>query len=254
MKLKGLFLCGLVLSMSGCAKYPTGAQALFTKVTIRLRVSGKINTAADTDPTTSYIYVIAIRASTEANPLPNLAPFPAINNTNPNGRVSGSPTHFVEFNTLNPNASFPFVLYNFAPGPTADDPTNPTDLSRFSDTTPTRGPIVSFVQYIPGTNEIKFDVFTNQLVDSDALAQTLQTLQVNLLTMNRYTNQGSGLRAWDAIGDNRVSGGLSFITVDLRRNGTVNNSFLSIEPESDVSGANDPDLDIVDWSVDVQRP
>jgi hypothetical protein len=160
----------------------------------------------------------------------------------------------VEFNTLNPNASFPFVLYKFAPGPTADDPTNPTDLSRFSDTTTTRGPLVSFVQYIPGTNELKFDIFTNQLVDSDAAAQTLQALQVNLLTMNRYANQGAGTRAWDAIGDNRVTSGLSFISVDLRRNNIVTNTATSLEPEGDVTNANDPDLDIIDWSIEVQRP
>ena len=216
-----------------------------------MRVSGKINTAADDDPATSYIYIVALRATTELNPAPNLAPLPIVNSTAPNGRVGGSPTHFIEFNTLNPQTAFPFVMSKFAAGPTVDDPTNPIDLAHWLDTTAARGPILSFVQYVPGAKEIQFDVFVNQLADTDADGLNLQTLQVQFLTMSRYGNQGGGNRAWDALGTSTVP---NYVQVDLRRTGTYSNTVSNIELANDVAGGNDPDLDIIDWSVDVQRP
>ncbi len=237
--------------MSGCAKSPLNPTGQFTKVTFRLKVAGKINTAADDDPATSYIYVVAFRATNDLNPPSNEAPVPVINATNPNGRVGGSPTHFVEFNSQIPTSSLPFTLSKFALGPTADDPTNPIDLAHWADTTATRGAIVSFVTYTPGTGELQFDLFVNQMADTDALGQALQTLQVQFLTMSRYANVGGGSRSWDALGDASIP---NFIQVDLRRTGHYSNALSSVELPNDVTGGNDPDLDIIDWSIDVVTP
>ena len=241
----------LAAIVGACAKSPANLNGVFTKITFRMKVAGKINTSADDDPSTNYIYIVAFRAATDLNPPSNLAPVPVINSTNPNGRVGGSPTHFVEFNTLQPTSSTPFVLNKFAAGPTADDPTNPTDLAHWSDVTATRGPIVSFVSYVPGTTELQFDLFVNQMADTDILGKALQTLQVQFLTMSRYANFGGGTRAWDALGDQTTP---NYVQVDLRRTGHYSNTLSNIELPNDVAGGNDPDLDIVDWSIDVITP
>jgi hypothetical protein len=71
--------------------------------------------------------------------------------------------------------------------------------------------------------------------------------------MNRLATSG-GARVWDAIGNslNPVDVN-SFVTVDLRVNGVVDNRF-SIEPAGDTAGGDDPDLDLADFSIEVQRP
>lgn len=91
----------------------------------------------------------------------------------------------------------------------------------------------------------------NQLGDTDAQGAAMQTLMVQFLTMSRYGNVGSGNRAWDAIGTANLP---NYIQVDLRSNGHYTNTISGIEGANDVAGGNDPDLDIIDYSIDVQLP
>jgi hypothetical protein len=71
--------------------------------------------------------------------------------------------------------------------------------------------------------------------------------------MNRLATT-SGSRVWDALGNSLNPGEVNtFVTVDLRSNVTVDNR-LGVEPQNDTVGANDPDVDISDFSIEVQRP
>ena len=48
-----------------------------------------------------------------------------------------------------------------------------------------------------------------------------------------------------------------YIKVDLRQNGIINNTSgitAGIEPTGDSAPVNIPDLDIIDWSIEVIRP
>jgi hypothetical protein len=250
-----------VLFCCGCAKFPdAGATPNFTRITFRLKVAGAINTTLDEDPTTYYIYDVAIRATTDLNPQDNLAPQPVVSSTNPNGRVAGSPTHFVEFDSQNPNGGEPFVLYRFATQaeiPNPSDPTNPTNLEHFERST--RGRIVSYQNLDENPQELRFDLFVNQLSDTDAAAPALNTLMVNFLTMSRLSTGIGGTRVIDSIGDNRVPSEFnSYIKIDLRQDGTYGNSVPGIyqgrEPSGDTyPGIDVPDLDIVDWTIEVHR-
>lgn len=135
----------------------------WTAVTFSFSVAGQINT---TEP---YIYDVAIAASSDAHPLPQFAPLPVITGNNPNGRMAGCPTHFVEFNSLQPSAQYPFTLYRFASNP--KNRLNPTDLSQFAPTT--RGVISEFEKLKKGGSVLTFTLYTNMLADTDQQARKL---------------------------------------------------------------------------------
>jgi len=234
--------------VAGCAKFPAnGDNSSFVKVTFRMRVAGTINQ--------NYFYDVAIRTSTDPNPEsdPNRVPQPVIGQNNPNGRVAGSPTHFIEYAPSVP-AVDTFTLYRFstqAEVPNPSDPTNPINLGSFPPTT--RGRIINFNPVVPGTStELQFDVFVNLLADTDTDAKAIQALQVQMLTMNRLSNQGAGTRVYDYLG---FSNQPEFIKIDLRSNNSYGNTGglpgSGLEPDGDCP---DPDLDIVDWGVTVVRP
>lgn len=253
--LVGLALLGCVAA-GGCARFPAqGALGNFTRITFRFSVSGAINDSLDGTPLSQYVYIVAIRTLTTDDIPVTGSPLPVVGSPSSNGFVAGSPTHFVQYDSL--RTSQPFVLNKFNPGPTPGDPSNPINLTSWFDTAPTRGRIVNFVRPIdPGGNPrtLQFDIFTNQLVDSDNLAANLRQLQVNILTMNRTANTGGGTRVWDALGNSLNPTELNtFITVDLRTN-TVTDNRNGVEPQADTVGANDPDVDISDFTIEVQRP
>ncbi len=255
--LKALSLIAIGLTCGSCARFPASGAAGFSAITFTCKVAGKINTSVDSDPSTYYVYDVALSASPDPNPLPNLAPVPVINSSNPNGRVAGSPTHFIEYNSLAPTTSAPFTLYRFAKSSeisNPNDPTNPINLAVFSQST--RGQIINFTTPSTGGDPatLSFTVYTNMLADTDADAKALRSLQVNILSMTRLANQGSGTRVIDALGDSRsVSGLNNFLQINLLRAGTYNNS-ASFEPTGDTFGGTDPDIDIVDYSITVTPP
>jgi len=243
------FLALAICAIAGCAKFPAnGDSTSFVKVTFRMRVAGVINS--------NYFYDIAIRTSTDPNPASDAAkvPQPVIGQNNPNGRVAGSPTHFIEYAPTNPVGPDPYTLYRFSTQqevPNPSDPDNPINLGSFAPTT--RGRIVSYPPINPGTStEIQFDVFLNLLGDTDDAARQIQALQVQFLTMNRLSNQGAGNRVFDYLG---LPNQPEFIKVDLRSNNQYGNTSglpgSGIESEGDCV---EPDLDIVDWGITVVRP
>ena len=245
---------GFLASLSGCAKFPDGGGVgNFTKISFRFRVAGSINDTIDSSPLSQYIYVVAIR-TINTEDVPNTgAPSPVIGNNSPNGFVAGSPTHFVQYDSTRPGR--PFSLYKFNPGPTPSDPTNPINLGSWFDTSATRRPILGYAAPVTGGDprELQFDLYTDQLVDSDNLASTLTKLQVNILTMN-VKSTASGSRSWDALGNTLSPTEVNTtVIVDLRFNHIVNNA-SGIEPTNDTAGFSDPDDDISDFSIEVQRP
>jgi hypothetical protein len=226
-----------------------------------MKVARNIRTAASEDSGgLPYLYFVAIRATPDLNPEDQFAPTPVVMPNSPNGFVAGSPTHFIAVDTQNPNSAEPFVLYRFSKQsevPNPSDPTNPINLSSFARTT--RGRIVNFQRLDEDPSVIQFDVFVSQLADTDAEARQLLTLQVNMMSMTRLSTGAGGFLALDSMGDNRVPSEFNrYIKVDLRQDGVINNTSgitTGVEPRDDVypTGVTDPDLDIVDWSIEVHR-
>jgi hypothetical protein len=262
MRLLACLGLGAAVLVGGCAKFPAFPDDPgFTRVIFRMRVAGNIRTVIDNP--TGYIYNVAIRASEELDPADSLAPQAIFQEgAIANGRMAGSPTHFVEFDTQNPTGAEPFILYRFATqaeAPNPQDPTNPINLNVFQRST--RGRIVNYQNYMEDPREIRFDIFVNLLADSDEAARRLNTLQVNFLTMNRLASQGGATRLIDALGRTNSFDPNErnvYVRVDLRREGVISNDIgqtQGIEPPQDLypTGPYDPDLDIVFWSIEVQR-
>lgn len=250
--LKALGLASIAAVCGSCAKFPANSNGNFTAITFTFKVAGQINVTAP------FIYDVAITTSDVYPPVTTYAPLPVINSSNPNGRVSGSPNFLVEFNSQNPNVSLPFTLYRFAlqsEVPNPSDPNNPVNLGVFAPAT--RGQIFNFTTPQTGgdPSTLSFTVYTNELADTDAAAQKLQALQVNILTMTRLANQGSSQRVIDSLGNSSTVSGLNqFLVVDLRANGTYSNSVIQLEPTGDTFGGTEPDVDITDFTITVQRP
>jgi len=246
--LQTLLLSGIA---AACGISTPPRTANFTAITFTFSVAGQIKTTDDGDHTTFDTYDVAIAATADPSPSPSLAPVPVITANNPNGRMAGSPTHFVEFNSLNPGSVYPFTLYRFAPNP--GNRSNPTNIAVFAPST--RGQISTFTTPQSGGDRstLSFTVYSNMLADTDAQARALRTLQVNILTMTRLANQGSGPRVIDALGDSRkVSGLTNFLQIDLLKSGATTNDD-GFEPKGDTFGGADPNVDIVKYQITVTK-
>ncbi|MDR3687790.1 MAG: hypothetical protein P4L46_00305 [Fimbriimonas sp.] len=256
--LRASALIVLAASCGSCARFPSNSGAgNFTAITFSFSVAGKINDTVSSNGVSNYIYDVAIAASPLPNPDIALAPVPVINSSSPNGRVAGSPNVFVEFNSLNPTTSLPFSLYRFALAsevPNPNDPTNPVNLGVYTNST--RGQIINFTTPETGgdASTLTFTLYTNELADTDAEAKALQTLYVNILTMTRPANQGSGTRVIDALGDSRTVNGLNnFLAINLLKSGSYTNA-AGFEPTGDTFGGTEPDVDIVNYTITVTPP
>jgi len=254
--LRGLGLCGVALVCGSCAKFPSGGGfGNFTSITFSFRVRGSIRTPTDVDPT-YYIYDVAIAASPDPNPLPKSAPIPTVDSSNPNGRMNGSPTHFVEFNSQDPLSPQPFTLYRFALNSEIRDTYdagNPTNLAFY--TRSQRGFITNYTIPQNGGDPavLTFTITANLLADTDAEARLLRSLQVNILTMTQPSNFTGARRVIDGLGDSSTLQGLvNFAQIDLLKAGTTNNTITMLEPaEEDTYGGTEPDVDIIDYSITV---
>ncbi len=179
-----------------------------------------------------YVYVIAIRVSTDPNP-PDTGPIPVVVPSG-NGIVAGNCTHFILWNPL---ASPQFQIYQF----------EDSSLNEWFQT----GVPINYVNITPGDDVLTFEIDLSQLVPAVDVP-TIQSIQVNFLTMNN-TNTSGGGRLWDALGDGAIPGEInSYFTFQPNSAFTYTNANTgSIEPQGDVV---DPDLDIVDWSIEVRLP
>lgn len=239
--MKRVALVGIALLMAGCAKFPENGGTNTTHVVFRMRVSREINP--------NYLYYVAIRTSTDPNPDSN-GPIPVASYPAKNGFVAGQPTHFVSFN---PYIARPFTVSKFnTRTPDASD-TNPIDLTSWTDVAIP----LNYTTYADGIKELSFEISLDQLTGGNIPdANALKSMQINFLTMNNRSTSSSSNRVFDALGNSTSSTDINtFLKVPLSYSATYSNSTTTInEPANDTVGGNDPDLDIVDWSVEVRTP
>jgi len=183
--------------------------------------------------------MVAINPSLEENPIEQ-GPIPVIGPPWGNGFVAGQCEYFVWFN---PQVSPRYGIYQFA-----DDLLNQYAIV---------GTPITSENIVEGAQRLRFEFDLSQLFPDPEVAASIKTLQFNFLTMDRIPQTGIE-KFWDANGDARS--GLSQdinqpIPIPLRTSAIYDNARAFIkEPANDVSGANDPDLDIIDWSIEVRLP
>ncbi|RYG47847.1 hypothetical protein EON79_06220 [bacterium] len=250
-----LALLGLLLATS-CARFPgtDGGASRFPRISFRIQTRGAI----DSRPRLGNQYYVAIRTIRDASVPNEGAPVQVSEGAAGagNGFVAGKPTHFIRFDP-SVSAQFPYRLNRFILNP--ENPDDPNNLINYVDISNGRGQIVIFT--VPGDdtnpNELSFDLFLNQLADSDAAANEIRYLQVNILTMNVAANGANdNVRSWDALGNSRFGSPdvITYLNVDTRSNRIFDNQ-SRIEPTDDVQGGSpDPSLDIQSFSVEVRQP
>ncbi|MCC7434043.1 MAG: hypothetical protein IT363_05110 [Methanoregulaceae archaeon] len=216
-----------LLALVGCAKLPeTPVGAAGTRLAFTITLAREVNE--------NYVYMVALRPSTDPNP-PEQGPIPVIAPPWGNGFVAGTVTHFVSWaNIQSPR----YLLYRFRDAALID---------YFA-----LGAPVNYVDVLPGGKVLRFEIDLTQIAPSAAVAETYQSLQFNILTNDRIPQGGAGTKNWDALGDGRLPSEINTpITISLRTSGTYDNArYFDLEPNGDVA---DPDLDIVDWKVEVRR-
>jgi hypothetical protein len=223
----GLLAVTSAVLLAGCAKFPDTIVTDATRVIFRMQVRGEIRT--------DYVYIIAIRTSTDLNPTGD-GPVPVIQFPTNNGFVAGNANYFVRWTPE----------------------TRQYTLFRFTDATlnfnqPVGVPI-NTVDVTPGSRTLGFELSLEQLVTTPNTSSQLQSLQVNFLTMNRLLDSASGSsRILDALGDTRQLLQLNQpVRIPLATSNLYDNArFANLEPID--SDCPDPDLDISDWSIEVRR-
>jgi hypothetical protein len=223
-----------MLALTGCAKFPVTAATQHTRLIFTMTVAGHIRDGSQTAET-PYIYLVAVNPSTDLFPTTQ-GPQPVIAPPWGNGLVAGGVTHFISYSL---QQSPHYFIYKFT------DP----GLS-------TWGPVGAPLQFDEpnGTATIRFEIDTSQIAPSLVNPDTLQSVQVNFLTMNRQPQgNDTGSKFWDALGNGTDPGSVNdYVRIPLTASQTFTNAdFQDLEPQGDVP---DPDLDIVNWSVEVRKP
>lgn len=221
---------------AGCARFPSVPGQNSTRIIVTMTVSGQLKP--------NYVYVVAMNF-TPQNPPTTGGPIPVVRSPWGNGFVAGTVSNFVRWD---PNILAPggFGLFKFQD----PDLLAPVQI----------GIPVTYEEVQPGGKTLRFSVDISQLGLSPVDQAALQVVQINMLTMDRVpTGSDPGTKIWDALGDSTTISGINeWINVPLYVSGTYNNvqgiQNQGLEAANDLSGQYDPDLDIVSWQVEVQRP
>lgn len=232
MKWKLLLVVLLGVFVVGCAKYPSTGNSSFTKrLLFTMTVDGQIRSGQGSGQLgLPYVYIVALRLSTDPAPT-DQGPIPVVVPSG-NGFVAGNATHYILWNPL---ASPQYQIWQFR---------DSTLNESFQVGVP-----VNNRPFQEGDRTLEFEIDMSQLVPA-ADVDSIQSVQVNFLTMNNTNTSGSG-RIWDALGDSRIPTQInSYFTIQPRSSQILNNNNQGqIEPRGDTL---DPDLDIVDWSIEVR--
>ena len=226
LKLFGLGMLALV-SLGGCAKFPTTFTPDATRIIFRMTVRGEVNP--------SYVYVFPIRTSVDPNPVGD-GPIPTLQFPTANGFVQGN----VEFFVLWTPDTQQYTLYKF----------RDSSLVFYDQI----GAPINTIDVTTGSRTLGFELSVNQLADTPALASQIQVIQANFLTMNKKLDQGNGsTRLIDCLGNTNLQTEFNEpVKIPLATTGIYDNvRFNFIEPLD--ADCPDPDLDIEDWSIEVRR-
>ena len=224
-----LILAALGLVAASCAKFPgTGPGTLTKRLVFRMTVAGKLRDG--------YIYIVALRPSNDLNPTTQ-GPIPVIAPPWGNGFVAGNAHSFVRWDRLQ---SPQYNLYAF----------RDVNLNEWF----LRGAPLNYVDVAVDGRTLQFEIDLSQIAGSVSDALLYKSIQVNFLTMDRAPQGTSGgSKSWDALGNGNIPSEInSFVTIPLLTTGIYDNArFFGLDPEGDNP---DPDLDIVDWSIEVRNP
>ena len=241
-----LLLLVAILATGSCAKFPSsGVPGGNTQVRFRMTVAGRIKPG--------YIYVVAIRWAKDDPPFDQeRGPVPVIVAPWGNGMVAGRANVFMKWDAFQSPDYQAFEFVDPIP-----DNSFPVDGTQYLIAQPiSKGVPLNTADITENSRTLDFTLDMSQIAQNSGDIPLIRNLQINFLTMDRVPQgNDSGSKVWDGLGPNSspFDAG-NFITIPVNQFTTYSNSsgqFANREPTGDTP---DPDLDIVDWAVQVIRP
>ncbi len=217
---------GLLLGLTGCARFPsTPAGAGVRRLVIELQVAGRIRP--------EYTYFVLFNLSND--PTGQQGPIPVVTRPWGNGFAAGAFTHFMRFDSSQPQGGY--GLYRVVEG---------SNLLNF---VYIGAPRVS-EPVGANSNRLRFEVDLTQFIPDPDAARAMIYVQVNFIATDRVPLDPNDPtpKAWDALGDSRVEIN-RYLNIRIDQNRIFRNADTGIEVSGDVA---DPDLDIVDWRIEVR--
>lgn len=231
-KWKVLIYLLLAMALSGCAKNPESGVVSGKLLVATLRVAGRISPIDTADPSVRRYYFVAIDVDNDQNTGPWAVVGPPyggngwVTSADPVNNV-GLTSYFV-MSPEDPNGN----VYGILPG------------SYFLGTTAPRPPIRCEIIESGAAMQVIIDL--GQLATPTTSAENIRQLNINFITTNQLAVNPSyqyPYREWDSLG----IGGQDYISIDTDQSTTWSGE----DERGDVS---DPDLDIINWSVEIQQP
>lgn len=210
----------LIAFTSGCARFPANVTPVSGKrLIITMTVAGEINS--------NYYYYAAFDTSGTAAP----GPLPVVGRPWGNGWGTGNITDYMLYDQFQPQG---YGLYRI--------PTGTQLLGKEYNGIP-----ISFITPPNGANKLQFTISLDQLATSTLPVENINQININFITTDviLLDDNYPGPKYYDGLGEL----GNEFLTISLTTNQVYSNSQTLIERAGDVRI---PDLDITDWTIEVQ--
>lgn len=216
----------LLLGCSACARFPdTPTAGGVRRIVVEVEVAGRIRP--------DYHYFVLFNLSNDSTG--QSGPVPVVAPPWGNGFAAGAFTHFMRFDNLQPAGGY--ALYRVQPN---------TNLSVFQYLGAPR-----FSEPVGAeSSRLRFEIDLTQLIPNPVDAQQMRFIQLNIVATDRIPIDPNDLtpKVVDALGDPAL-GVSQYLNLRIDQNRIVRNADTNLEPRGD---APDPDLDIVDWRVEVR--
>jgi hypothetical protein len=237
--MKRLAALGMLALAAGCARFPQNPGQTGThRLIFEMEMDANVRTGAEAGSSgLPYVYLVALRLSTDAAPTTD-GPVPVVI-PGGNGFVAGNATHYVLWNPL---AASEYQVFRF--------------LDASLDSWVQVGTPLASSSALGGSRRLAFEIDLSQIpiqdsTGADIPADQIQSVQVNFLTMNN-TNISGGGRIWDGLGNGQIPSEVNrWLTINPQVSRLYTNTTEgSLEPSGDAA---DPALDLVNWRLEVQR-
>jgi hypothetical protein len=227
--------------LGGCARFPEDRDdgGRGKQLVVTLRVRGQIQPP---DAQTPYYYFVLINRTDNLN---DAGPAPVVERPWGNGFAAPAQPGaqgfdaFVRYDRFQPQGGYGVYRVEGNPVNAVFLPLGRPDAY----TTPQRGEAT-----------LSFRLDLSRLPDPNA-----RYIQLNLLATNNLPQGADDApKAWDALGDGRDTGTINtWITIPTDQNSVRTNRDTNLEPAGDVREklgptVDEPNLDIVDWTVEIR--
>ncbi|MFQ3611328.1 MAG: hypothetical protein SNJ72_07520 [Fimbriimonadales bacterium] len=214
----------LLLLLAGCARFPdTPAEEGVRRLVIEMQVAGRIRP--------EYHYFVLFNLSNDstgqAGPVPVLIPPWG------NGFAGGAFTHFMRYDRFQPQARY--ALYRVVPE---------TNLSVFQYI----GVPIQVEPVGAESNRLRFEITLTQFLPDPDEARAMRFIQLNFIATDRVPidPNDTAPKVSDSLGPPGLG---QYLNLRIDQDRIIRNIDTGLESAGDIA---DPDLDIVDWRVEVR--